>query len=460
MNDHYTIEDMQQYSSYQGGKCLSKEYWGIDKKLFWQCEKEHRWEAPFSEIRLGAWCKKCSIKEENLENIRAIVAKRGYDCLSSEYVSSKEKLQFRCSENHLWWSTPNNIKHGCGCRICSIKAQALARMDKIETFHEIAKAKGGKCLSTIYDAKNRKLEFQCSEGHNWQTDASNVKTGRWCPTCAYVIRGNKNRHPIEFYHKMAKDRGGKCLSTEFTNSRNKLEFECKEGHKWITSAKNVNRGSWCPLCGMKQTGMKLMDSLETYIDIAEKHGGKCLSTQYISSSTKLLFECAEKHQWYTTPSLVKQGAWCGICARKYQKVRKRQDSIETYQKVAEQHGGKCLSTEYITCFTKLLFQCAENHQWSTSSVSIKKGTWCPICNRKKRSEKMKGKPGRRNSIAVYQSIAIERGGKCLSNEHINYKTKLLFECAEKHQWYGNPPNIKKGSWCPVCAKNRKKKNKN
>ena len=37
--------------------------------------------------------------------------------------------------------------------------------------------------------------------------------------------------------------------------------------------------------------------------------GKCLSTQYINSKTKLLWECAEGHQWEAAPGDIKQGHW-------------------------------------------------------------------------------------------------------------------------------------------------------
>ena len=50
--------------------------------------------------------------------------------------------------------------------------------------------------------------------------------------------------------------------------------------------------------------------------IAEKREGKCLSTKYINSVTKLEWQCKKGHQWFAAPSKIKFGRWCPICAGK------------------------------------------------------------------------------------------------------------------------------------------------
>jgi hypothetical protein len=45
-----------------------------------------------------------------------------------------------------------------------------------------------------------------------------------------------------------------------------------------------------------------------------------------------------------------------------------------------------------------------------------------------------------------------RGGLCLSEQYINSKTKLKWQCSKGHVWEALPTNVKnKGSWCPICA---------
>jgi hypothetical protein len=50
-----------------------------------------------------------------------------------------------------------------------------------------------------------------------------------------------------------------------------------------------------------------------------------------------------------------------------------------------------------------------------------------------------------------QKIALSRGGKCLSKEYKNGRTKLLWECANGHVWSSKSDNIKQGKWCPDCS---------
>jgi len=54
--------------------------------------------------------------KETIENAERINA----DCLSKVYMTAKTKLQFQCKTcQHIWWSTPSNVKTGYGCIKCS-----------------------------------------------------------------------------------------------------------------------------------------------------------------------------------------------------------------------------------------------------------------------------------------------------------------------------------------------------
>ena len=138
--------------------------------------------------------------------------------------------------------------------------------------------------------------------------------GCWCPKCAHKLIGDKKRGTLEPFIKAAKERGGKCLSTGFTNNHANLEWECAEGHRWKATANNVRRGSWCNICVRKRMGENQRDKIETFQEIAAKKGGKCLSTNYVNNRMNLEFECAKGHIWKIAPGSVKNmGLWCKIC---------------------------------------------------------------------------------------------------------------------------------------------------
>ena len=59
------------------------------------------------------------------------------------------------------------------------------------------------------------------------------------------------------------------------------------------------------------------------------------------------------------------------------------------------------------------------------------------------------------TIEEMQNIALKKGGKCLSKNYLNRKTKLTWECKEGHVWEATPASVKSGSWCPKCSRFKK-----
>jgi hypothetical protein len=168
--------------------------------------------------------------------------------------------------------------------------------------------------------------------------------------------------------------------------------------------------------------------------LARERRGKCLSHEYVNSYTKLLWECTKGHQWKARPNDIKQGQWCPECAGN------KKLSLQEMQVLARERGGKCLSQEYGGAFAKLLWECAEGHQWEAIPRNIKSYVqWCPECAGNKKL-----------SLQEMQVLARERGGECLSQEYTNNQTKLLWECTKGHQWKATPHNIKQGQWCRTC----------
>jgi len=56
------------------------------------------------------------------------------------------------------------------------------------------------------------------------------------------------RSTIEEMRKIAKKKGGKCLSKTYKNDRTKLTWQCGDGHIWQAIPTNVRRKAWCPHC--------------------------------------------------------------------------------------------------------------------------------------------------------------------------------------------------------------------
>jgi len=56
------------------------------------------------------------------------------------------------------------------------------------------------------------------------------------------------------------------------------------------------------------------------------------------------------------------------------------------------------------------------------------------------------------SLDLFKNISKERGGRLLSNEYKNIDTNMLWECSKGHRWEATGNNIKlKNTWCPICS---------
>ena len=177
----------------------------------------------------------------SLDEFKNIAKERGGKCLSKKYVNIDTKLKWECSKGHVWFNTPYHIKNrGQWCRVC--KGYGIPTLTE---FKNIAKERGGKCLSKKYIRSDIKLKWQCSKGHVWQAVPNTIKnTKSWCPFC-----GGTKRLTIEEMQTIAKKRGGKCLSKKYINASTKLEWQCSDGHKWKARPNDIKiNNQWCPRC--------------------------------------------------------------------------------------------------------------------------------------------------------------------------------------------------------------------
>jgi hypothetical protein len=556
-----TLESMNKLAKLRRGKCLSKKYVNAHSKLLWQCVKGHQWLAIPNNIQQGTWCPFCGgWNRLTIDEMRKIAAARGGKCLSKKYVNNLNKLLWECRHGHLWEATPANIKRGKWCPICAGRTRLT-----LEEFKKIAEERGGRCISTEYVNNWTALVWECSEGHQWKAIPNSIKRGTWCRVCAGL-----DKPPLQYLRDTAKKRGGKCLSSTYSNARTKLLWECSEGHRWKATWDKIRQGRWCPQCSSglgericreffqqlfrcrfpkyrptwlinnegnqmeldgfckslnlafehqgeqhystnnpfitsektlfrrqeddrskrelcTKHGITLIqvpavpdrvptDKLKLFIKrqcnrysvpvlphfdsikvslrkaytipssremlnqlqaIAAKRGGKCLADAYIRDDADLLWECKEGHRWKAVPSSIKQGSWCPYCSVTLKKT------IREMHRLAAQRGGKCISQRYINAKTKLRWQCAKGHKWMATPAQVGKGSWCPIC------------VGRGKTVRELRLIANTRKGKCLSNKYLGARFKHLWQCHNGHKWEATFDSVRRGSWCPYCAGQRK-----
>lgn len=484
----------------RGGVCLSQEYINSKTKLRWRCAEGHEWAAIPENVKGGHWCLICGNKKQGrkkaktIEEIRLLAQARGGECLSAEYANSQTKLKWKCAKGHEWLAQPSNIQQGRWCPRCAGKfppIQALAELQKL------AGSRGGICLSEHYLGARSKYRWRCADGHEWEAVPYSIRAGTWCPTCAGTIAVT-----VRDLHETARRMGGECLSESLSNTDQKVQWRCAEGHTWWAVAYHVRAGHWCPVCmagnserictdifeqmfgepfpksrppWLRNSRGKQME-LDGYcnkLNLAfEYHGvqhykqndffhrhDKALETRGQDDKLKARL-CRERGVElivipYTIPlSKVPEHVFefirncgSGLAIRNPKDVTVAElvlpEKLKAMQTIAGKHGGECLSTFYINNNTKLRWRCAEGHEWEAVPASVQRGSWCPVC---------KGRLDPVAALIKLQDTARLRGGECLSGHYDGVLKKLRWQCVKGHEWLASPATIRRGSWCPECAK--------
>jgi len=373
----------------KGGRLLDSVWAGTDQKYNLRCGQGHAFRMSYeSVVRGGGWCTTCSGRHPvGIPFCRATALARGGECLSTSYRNNEEKLLWRCGEGHEWRAAWISVMSSW-CPVCGRKRGGMRRRVGIERCQQVARERGGVCVSKEYVTAPTPILWRCNKhDFTWAARPADViNAGNWCPKCKSETIAAKVRQRaalmvnIERCRETAIARGGVCLSNEYTRSNKKMMWRCSEGHEWQMPWNSVQSGQWCPVCGKRDAARRRarrMVDIGRCRSVARERGGECLSAEFIDSGTKMRWRCSEGHEWTTMWNKIQQGNWCPVCAGVLP------FKIDVCKEHAGQLGGNCLSTEYVNCRTKLRWICTIGHEWCATWDNIKHGHWCPICGRRK-----------------------------------------------------------------------------
>lgn len=369
----------------------------IDIDLINKVENPFDWLLKYiSEAGLETFDKLRGVINNNytIQDMQKLAEERGGKCLSDKFVNMNARLSWECSVGHIWESIPSIIVYrNSWCSRCSGKRKT------IDDMYNLAEKRGGKCLSKNYVNSSTKLEWKCSDNHQWEATPDSIRDGAWCPHCS------GRRKTIKDMFELAANNNGKCLSEKYINDNVKLKWKCKNNHVWETRPSSIIQGHWCSICGGNNK-----KTINDMVSLAAKHNGECLSNKYINSHTKLKWICNKGHIFEAMPAKIVSGQWCRKCGRekvaglfklKYSEI----------SKLAKKNMGKCLTKKYKNAKTKMLWQCNAGHKWFATYDSVRMGRWCIKCNldRKRKIKKIEidkillyyNKNGRAATIAKF-----------------------------------------------------------
>lgn len=442
-----------------------------------------------------------------IDEIVKIAKLKNGELLSKTYINAHSKLRWKCNQGHIWQANLAGIVRGKWCPKCAIKKNASSKIKyDVDFCKRIAKAKKGKFLSKEYVNYNSKYEWECSKGHQFESAFSKVKLGTWCPIC--TGRG-KN---LATAKKIAKERGGVCLSSQFSGVKSKMEWKCKNNHTWEAIFDNVARGSWCPVCSSGKGEEFVRNILEQLFQkkfpksrpewlLSDK--GIRMELDGFNESLKIAFE----HQGLFHFKEI------GYFGRNKHNLNKRIQLDELKKNICDQQKVKIIYIPEVGKLTKpnkvidhifaelkrlrikppitrskfspninilysnrndKVFSIIKDYVKSKNGVLISKSYLGSQFKVKVQCKKghiwevtyhnlIKGRwcPVC-NGNPIYdindmKRIAKKNHGKCLSKKYINNQTHLMWECQYKHKWAATPSNVLRGTWCPTCNSGKKGK---
>jgi len=376
------LERLRSFAGTFGGTCLASEYTNIETPLRWRCAEGHEWDARPYTVQKGHWCPVCSVGVSEricralLEHITGELFPKARPAWlkinrgrGMELDGYSERLglafEYQGVQHYKF------IQHFHGTESNFSRRQ---KMD--ETKRQLCKENNVLLMEIPGNLPHEKLQSHLTKTISEVTGRPELIRNRQTAKLADLQVWFLKR--IEEMKQLALSRGGSCLSDFYVDNNTKLRWRCSEGHEWESVPGSIKMGTWCPQCGDARAAKKRSRSIDDMRQYAASHGGECLSRSYQNSKSRLRWRCVKGHEWVAQANHVVTGHWCPKCGKEKLACLFAL-SIEDMKSAAERRGGLCLSENYENQRTRLRWRCALGHEWEATGMSVRNGSWCPVC---------------------------------------------------------------------------------
>lgn len=290
---------------------------GSKRKVWWQCEKGHRWQAEVhTRTGSGSGCPVCAGKvaqagENDLATLFPDLARQWHPTRNGEITpeqvlpGSHRMVWWVCEKGHVWRSQVRSRAAGCGCPVCANREIRPADNSLATKYPQLAAqwhpTKNGPLTpEQIPPGTIRKVWWRCEKGHEWQAGVASRVSGCGCPVCAgkKVIAGENDlasRFPI-IAAQWCPEKNGSLTPRQVTPSSNKkVWWRCELGHDYQASiaARTVN-GSGCPYC----TGRKVLPGFNDLATLEPKLAAQWHPTLNGSLTPEMVTTGSHRRAWW------------------------------------------------------------------------------------------------------------------------------------------------------------------
>lgn len=213
-----------------------------------------------------------------LNECNDLAAKINYQCLSSSYVNIHSPLTWQCNHGHIFDKSYRQMTRNQTGQYCNECTQlGLSHPESIykelvtnEKTNKVSKTLNGeirdinwlkgfiqknhlKLIGDSYLGMDIKHSFECDKGHNFESTISNLtdKLNRKTSLCNHSDCNGINVITLDTCQDFAKNNGLECLSLEYKNVNEKMDWKCSHGHNFEKSYRQFLRmktDKYCPLC--------------------------------------------------------------------------------------------------------------------------------------------------------------------------------------------------------------------
>lgn len=239
---------------------------GSGKKVWWKCDKGHKWQATICDRTRGFGCPYCSGRSriKGINDLATtnpdLIKEWDYDknVISPTEVAagSNKKVWWKCDKGHEWKTQINSRTSGCGCPYCSGRLIYKGFNDLATTKPELLSEwdydKNTISPTEVSAGSHKKIWWKCKEGHEWRTSVYNRTKGNGCSICKkqLIIEGINDlvtTKPI-LASEWDYDKNTIDPTKISASSDKKVWWKCQFGHEWKAQIRNRACGTKCPIC--------------------------------------------------------------------------------------------------------------------------------------------------------------------------------------------------------------------
>ncbi len=446
-----------------------------DKKVWWECSKGHEWQATIGSRNRGSGCPYCSGTKalegyNDLQTVNSILAEEwNYEKngnLKPEHftASSNKKIWWKCSKGHEWQATINSGNDGCGCPVCSSERKTsfpeyaivyYLKKYGLEAVHTY-KEKGYE-LDVFVPSKNIAIEY---DGYLWHKNRTKHDL-------------DKNQKCLNDGIKLYRIREGLHLLND-----SPLDYVVQKNQKDLSIVLEKILSEIIGMCIFIDLKRDAID-IENLRELTEKENSLLFSNPEVAkewnyekngnlkpehftanSNKKVWWKCSKGHEWQSKISHRNNGSGCPYCAD--QKVLKGYNDLKTLNPILakewdyDKNDELTPDTVALGSTKKVWWKCNKGHEWQAAINNRSKGRGCPFCSGRYAIK------GENDLQTINPTLANEwnyenNNGLTPADVLPNSDKKVWWTCSKGHEWQATIGSRNKGSGCPHCAREKRRK---